>query len=91
VSAASDMENEYFHEDPIVAAQRIVKENAPFAAQAIASLATDDTVSPSVRLNAAKYLVDRNLGPVGLPDKADELDDFLRELQGMANGERPHN
>jgi hypothetical protein len=34
-----------------------------------------------VRLRAAQYIIDRNLGPVGqLPDKAGELESFLTEI-----------
>jgi hypothetical protein len=79
-------ETELFKEEPEAAAIRIIKEAAPFAAASIASMAADETISPSVRLSAAKYVIDRNLGPVGKDgDKESELELFLRELQDEAN------
>lgn len=79
-------ETEYFSEDPIQSAQRIIKESAPFAAQSIASMAIDDTIAASVRLRAAQYIVDRNLGPVGASgDEQGKLEAFLEELNTEAN------
>lgn len=82
----SGEEAKLFSESPEQAATRIIRESAPFAAQAISDLATDDTVSPSVRLNAAKYIIDRNLGPVNATTTGhDELEAFLEELNKTAN------
>jgi hypothetical protein len=79
-------ETEFFSEEPEAAAIRIIREAAPFAAASITSIAADETISPSVRLNAAKYIIDRNLGPVGKDgDKESELEQFLLELQNEAN------
>lgn len=89
VPGASELE-EFFREDPDEAASRIIREAAPFAASAISNLATDDTVAPSVRLNAAKYIIDRRLGPVGgTGEREDALEEFLNDLQDMANGKQP--
>ena len=79
-------ETELFQEEPEAAAIRIIREAAPFAAASITSMACDETISPSVRLNAAKYVIDRNLGPVSKEgDKESELEQFLHELQDEAN------
>jgi hypothetical protein len=79
-------ESELYQETPVQAAQRIITEAAPFAAQAISDLATDDAVSPSVRLRAAQYIIDRNLGPVNSEGRQpDVLEDFLLELNREAN------
>lgn len=56
------------NEDPIEMATKIIKENLPIAAMSMAHLAV---YSPTemVRLNAAKYLMDRAFDPKGkLPD-----------------------
>lgn len=79
-------EQALFQETPEAAAKRIIREAAPFAAQAISDLATDISVSPSVRLRAAEYIVDRNLGPVNAgAGKDDALEMFLEELNREAN------
>ena len=72
-------------ETPEQAASRIIREAAPFAAATLSDLATSELVSPSVRLNAAKYIIDRNLGPVGVGGEKDELEQFLLELNREAN------
>jgi hypothetical protein len=79
-------EMQFFSEKPIEAAKRIIEESAPFAAQSIATMATDDTIAASVRLRAAQYIVDRNLGPVGQGgDEQGRLEAFLEELSTEAN------
>ena len=87
----NDLESELYHEeDPVQRAQRFLKEAAPFAAATISNMCTDDTIAPTVRLRAAQYVIDRNLGPVGKEDgKEDLLESFLEELQDVANGKAP--
>jgi hypothetical protein len=82
-------EQALFNETPEQAASRIIREGAPFAATAIVTMAADDSISPTVRLNAAKYIIDRNLGPVGKDPEQSELEAFLSELQDVANDGRP--
>jgi hypothetical protein len=75
-----------FHESPEAAANRIIREAAPFAATAISTMATDDTIAASVRLRAAQYIIDRNLGPVGgQGDRDTDLEKFLQEINREAN------
>lgn len=82
---AQDEQN-YFKETPEAAAKRILKDAAPFAATAISDMSTDPSVPPSVRLRAAEYIIDRNLGPVSAGANRDEaLEEFLRELNADAN------
>jgi len=78
-------------DDPIATAKRLIREGAPFAATSIINMASDDTIAPSVKLRAAQYIVDRNLGPVGgQGDGAEDLlQDFLQELNDVANGKAP--
>jgi hypothetical protein len=83
-------ESAMFSETTEQAASRIIREGAPFAATTIVNLASDDAVSPTVRLNAAKYIIDRNLGPVGKDTAVDELESFLNELQDVANDPKNH-
>ncbi len=79
-------EEEFFSEAPDVAAKRILRQAAPFAASAISRMAQDDTISPSVRLRAAQYIVDRELGPVGAGNaEKSELETFLEDLSREAN------
>lgn len=55
-------------EDPVKMATEIIKENLPIAAMAMAHLAINSQTE-MVRLNAAKYLMDRAFDPKGkLPD-----------------------
>lgn len=83
---ARDLENSFSSETPEQAASRIIRDAAPFAAQAISEMATDDTVAASVRLRAATYIIDRNLGPVGgQGDREDALEQFLKQLNVEAN------
>ncbi|SRR6266487_3660913 len=85
-SNSSLNETEFFSEEPEAAATRIIREAAPFAAASVTSMAVDDTISPSVRLSAAKYVIDRNLGPVSKEgDRESELEEFLRNLNEEAN------
>jgi hypothetical protein len=75
-----------FREEPEDAAKRIIRVAAPYAAQAISAMAVDDTIAPATRLNAARYIIDRNLGPVGKDeDKMNELEAFLQEINREAN------
>jgi hypothetical protein len=79
-------ETELFSETPEQAASRILRDAAPFAAASIASIAADEGASPTVRLNAAKYIIDRNLGPIGVgTGDVDPLEEFLNQLNEDAN------
>jgi len=80
-----------FASDPIEAAKKILRDGAPFAASAITTMSTDEAIAPSVRLNAAKYIIDRQLGPVGGQGEGadDLLAAFLEELNDVANGKAP--
>ncbi len=78
-------EHDFFQETPEAAAKRIIREAAPFAAQAISDMATDVTTPPSVRLRASQYIIDRNLGAVGAAANDDALEAFLEELNREAN------
>jgi hypothetical protein len=42
--------------------ERIIEDAAPLAAYTVAKLMTDETVEPRIRLDAAKYFIDRQLG-----------------------------
>jgi len=72
-------------EDPRKRTQRIFEENAPFAAAAIIDLVHNAT-SDSIRLRAAQYVTDRVLGPLGREEQQDALNEFLKGIEGMANG-----
>jgi hypothetical protein len=73
------------NETPEQAASRIIREAAPFAAATLSDLCSNPDVSASVRLNASRYIIDRNLGPVGVGGEKDELEQFLLDLQREAN------
>lgn len=82
----ADEEQLFFKEEPEAAAKRIIRQAAPFAAQSISNLATDLSAPPSVRLRAAEYIIDRNLGPVSAgATRDDALETFLEELNREAN------
>lgn len=78
-------ETDLFQETPEQASSRIIREAAPFAATAISELVLDSSISPSVRLNAAKYVTDRILGPVGKDTETDRLEEFFEEIAREAN------
>jgi hypothetical protein len=61
------------------AAKRIFKESAVLAAQAICHIAVYDDNS-RVRLDAAKYVVERNLGKLGDPTGGNESEDIFDVL-----------
>lgn len=70
-------ERDVFGEDEVLQAERILKENLPNAVHSLAKLARVAS-SETVRMNAAKYIVDRNLGKITEP-QTDE-DDALKEM-----------
>jgi hypothetical protein len=72
-------------ENPKIRTQRLFEENAPFAAAAIIDLVHNAT-SDSIRLRSAQYVVDRVLGPLGREEQQDVLQEFLKGIEGMANG-----
>jgi hypothetical protein len=86
MAANKELEDIYAgDESPKVRASRIFEENAPFAAAAIIDLVHNAT-SDSIRLRASQYVVDRVLGPLGKEEQQDTLSEFLKGLEGMANG-----
>jgi len=86
MAANKELEDLYAgDEPPKERAQRIFDENAPFAAAAIIDLVHNAT-SDSIRLRAAQYVTDRVLGPVGREEQQDVLNEFLKGIEGMANG-----
>lgn len=63
--------------DHVQQAENILKENLPAAIHSVAKLARLAT-NESVRLNAAKYIIDRNLGKITEP--VPEIDDPIKRL-----------
>lgn len=61
------------------AAKRIFKESAVLAAHAICHIAVYDENS-RIRLDAAKYVVERNLGKLGDPTGGNDSDDLFDNL-----------
>ncbi len=70
-------ERDIFGEDEETQALRILKENLPTVVHAITKLARTAS-SETVRLNAQKYVIDRNLGKITEPDVAE--DDVLKKI-----------
>jgi len=78
---ALEMERDILGDDEETQAIRILKENLPTVVHAVVKLART-AQSETVRLNAAKYVIDRNLGKITEPDFGE--DDILREvLEGV--------
>ncbi len=78
---ALEMERDILGDDEETQAIRILKENLPTVVHAVVKLART-AQSETVRLNAAKYVIDRNLGKITEPDLGE--DDILREvLEGV--------
>lgn len=71
-------ERDVFGEDVEMQAERILKENLPAVVHGVVKLARS-AQSETVRLNAQKYIIDRNLGKISdpEPDEGDLLRDFL--------------
>lgn len=70
--------------DHVAQAEAILKENLPSAVHSVAKLARLAS-NETVRLNAAKYIIDRNLGKVVEPQV--EIDDpTKRLLEGVVVG-----
>ncbi len=74
---ALETERDVFGEDEETQALRILKENLPTVVHAITKLARTAS-SETVRLNAQKYVIDRNLGKITEPDV--ETDDILKKI-----------
>jgi hypothetical protein len=72
-------EREILGGDETAQAERILKENLPQITQSLVKLARS-AQSESVRLNAAKYIVDRNLGRIAEPEPV--IEDPLRTFMG---------
>jgi hypothetical protein len=77
-------------------AKRLFEENLPLATMAICHLATRSE-SEAIRFNAAKYVVERTMGPAEKVEKAegrhawddiyDEVvEDLTQQAEGYANG-----
>jgi len=92
--ALADLETEVSLDDGdfVAATERIFKENAIVAAKSIVHLAVACT-NERLRLDAAKYVVDRNLGRIGDTDplQKQENDPFakflasaVREVEGTS-------
>lgn len=78
-------EREVFSLDETQQAEKIFKENLPAVAHSVVKLART-AQSEAVRLNAAKYVVDRNLGKIVEPDLGEQ--DMIKELlQGVVRAE----
>jgi len=60
-------------------AESILKENLPHVVHSVVKLARSAS-SETVRLNAAKYIIDRNLGKISepAPDTHDPLHEFMK-------------
>jgi len=76
--AALTEERQVFGGDEYQQAERILKENLPAVTQSVIKLARG-AQSETVRLNAAKYVIDRNLGRITEPEvgENDPLHDFM--------------
>ncbi len=78
---ALELERDILGDDEEQQALRILKENLPVVVNSIVKLSRTAT-SETVRLNAAKYVIDRNLGKITEPDVAgdDELMKLLEDV-----------
>ena len=67
-------------------AESILKENLPQIVQSVVKLARS-AQSETVRLGAAKYIIDRNLGRISEPtsDEGDKLHDFMKDIVGVGS------
>ena len=74
---ALELERDVLGDDEEQQALRILKENLPVVVNSIVKLSRTAS-SETVRLNAAKYVVDRNLGKITEHDV--DADDVLAEL-----------
>jgi hypothetical protein len=61
-------------------ATRLLREHAPEAALSIIHLAKFSE-TPSVRLNASKYILDKVMGRDALFEKTDPVTEFLKKIQ----------
>jgi hypothetical protein len=66
-------------------AQRLLSENAPFAAAAVIDV-MNSSLNDNTRLRAAQEILARTLGPIGKDDQEGTLDKFIKGLEQMANG-----
>ncbi len=74
---ALEMERDILGDDEEQQAIRILKENLPTVVHAVVKLARTAS-SETVRFNAAKYVIDRNLGRVTDPEVTE--DDVLKKI-----------
>jgi hypothetical protein len=65
-------------------AQRLLNENAPFAAAAVIDV-MNSSLNDNTRLRAAQEILARTLGPIGKDDQEGTLDKFIQGLEDMAN------
>ena len=74
---ALELERDILGDDEEQQAVRILKENLPVVVNSVIKLARTAS-SETVRLNASKYVIDRNLGRITEPEVAE--DDVLAEI-----------
>jgi hypothetical protein len=85
--------------NPSEVARRLFEENLPLATMAICHLATRSE-SEAIRFNAAKYVVERTMGPAQQQEKVegrhiwediyeDVIEDLADKAEGFANGGNP--
>jgi hypothetical protein len=82
------VERDVFGEDELLQAERVLKENLPGAVHSVAKLART-AASETVRLNASKYLIDRNLGKITeiQPDEDDALKRLYEDVKVTTQAE----
>ena len=78
---ALELERDVLGDDFEQQALRILKENLPVVVNSIVKLSRTAS-SETVRLNAAKYVIDRNLGKITDPETGEE-DALLEVLKGV--------
>jgi hypothetical protein len=69
---------------PMDHAKEILENSLPLAAQAVAHMAVHSG-NENTRLRAAQYIIDRNMGRIGDPEKVGSDDLLMSFLQGIEN------
>lgn len=80
IQALAD-EREVFGHDEVEQAEKILRENLPAVTHAVVKLARKAS-SETVRLRAAQYVIDRNLGRITEPtaEESTATEDLLRDV-----------
>ena len=78
---ALELERDVLGDDYVQQSERILLENLPVVVNSVVKLARTAS-SETVRLNAAKYVIDRNLGKITEPDTAEE-DILMKVFEGV--------